>query len=106
MTFMPSDEELKKRLGSKTTEILHPFTSKHQGTCNHCNYYLWKCWLCDCCLYCCQWMENEREKLECIKETKLDCKKMEAIQTHEKQENTKRKYNSTETLNCKIHKPN
>ena len=106
MTFMPSDEELKKRLGSKITDILHPFTSEHQGTCTHCDYYLWKCWLCDCCLYCCQWKENEREKLECIKENKLDHEKLKTVETSEKLEKMKRKSNSTEEFDCKISKPN
>lgn len=72
-----TDTELKKLLGHKKIECLHP--CHEQGTCPCCDFYTWKCWFCDYCKYCCLWAEKQREKIECIKEDKMDAKKLGAM---------------------------
>ena len=73
MSSILTDNELKKLLGRKRFEILHPFASDREGTC--CDYYTQLCWLCDCCKYCCQWSEEQRETIQSLKEERLNfCK--------------------------------
>ena len=79
MDSVLTDQELKKLLGNKRMECLHPYWSHEQGTCPCCDFYTWRCWFCDYCKYCCLWNEEQREKIECTREDKMDAKKLSSM---------------------------